>query len=242
MLFLGLFVCAVFANAQSTLTDAENGKTIVVSPSQKGETLTISLKASGGTPYQWKMASNNEAVLAFEKETSHKPAENNMGDVPMVGGGYFADFIFHYTGATGSSNLSFNLVSFSGEIAKTVTYTINIAEEVPSFPPINLSEENNGTTLALSTAEKGNLVNVSLSNQSGTPFQWQREDNNENIVAFQKEGSHVLNEDEQMTGGAYTTDYQYKITGVKGTTKLVFKLVSFSGEIAKTIEYTFVVK
>lgn len=129
-LFLVLLTLAFFVNAQGSLTDAENGQTLVVSPSKKGETLTISLKASGGTPYKWVMENYDAAVLAFETETSHKPPQNNPEGLPMVGGVYFADFIFHYTGAIGSSNLSFNLVSFSGQIAKTVTYTINVAEEI----------------------------------------------------------------------------------------------------------------
>ena len=131
-LFLVLLALAFFANAQGNLTDAENGQTLVVSPSKKGETLTISLKASGGTPYQWKMVSNDASVLAFDKETSHKLPQNNPEGLPMVGGVYFADFIFHYTGEIGSSNLSFNLVSFSGQIAKTVTYIINVTDENPA--------------------------------------------------------------------------------------------------------------
>jgi predicted secreted protein len=119
LFFLGM---AFVANENRTLTEAENGNSIIISDLEKDKTLTVTLKNNGGTPYYWILASNNEEILAFEKEGTHQPESSQM----MVGSPYFTDFSFHYTGKKGTSQLQFDLVLFSGEVEMSVSYTVTV--------------------------------------------------------------------------------------------------------------------
>jgi len=238
-LFFSLFILgfSLVSNAQATLTEADNNTSITI---EKGERLIISLKNHGGTPYQWKMTDNGENVLVFEKEATRKE-EQPKGAIPMTGTPYFTDYYFTGTNV-GTGRVTLKLVSYSGEVAKTMQYSITVKEVgmqvVPA--PILLGEENNGVTLSLSgTKEKGTFILVSLKNQSGTPFMWKVVSYNEEVTAFQTENRRT---EEETAGGAYFTDFDLMVTGKKGVSELKFQLTSYAGEVEREISYTITVK
>lgn len=128
LLCLSILSFAFSMNAQRHLTAAESGNTINVSSSEKDGKLIVSLEYSAGTPYSWKVVSDNKEVLIFDKQSNREAVKSVPSDPPRVGGKRIVDFEFHFTGTIGMEKLQLDFSSFSGEIARSVNYMINVSE------------------------------------------------------------------------------------------------------------------
>jgi len=132
--FLFAFSFAFIANAQVVLTDANNDTTIVVVKPAKGTDLTVTLKNNGGTPYEWKQKDTNDKVLSFDKKEERSDYKPKEGEPPMTGTPYFTDFKYKFTGNMGDAELKFDLVSFSGDVARSVKYTVKVSDKAAKKP------------------------------------------------------------------------------------------------------------
>lgn len=118
--FLLLSVCFSITNAQLVFTNNANNAILNLDLASKQE-IVVQLTQNGGTAYNWKLVQNNEAVCKFEKEDT-KAVEPTMPG--MVGTPVIRQFYFKSTGKAGTSTMKMQLVSFSGEIAETFTFTV----------------------------------------------------------------------------------------------------------------------
>lgn len=106
------------ASAPINLGEENNGvKLALESAKEAGTIVTVSLVNHAGTPYKWKVTSNNEEVAAFTQEDTRA-----MND--KLGGDYFTDYKFQITGKKGTTEMQFELTSYSDEIVQIVKYTI----------------------------------------------------------------------------------------------------------------------
>ena len=61
---------SAFAVSAVTLTEAQNGKTVVV---DQGASLIISLESNPGTGYKWQIGKNDNAILKFVDQSALPP-------------------------------------------------------------------------------------------------------------------------------------------------------------------------
>ncbi|MFN0201891.1 MAG: protease inhibitor I42 family protein [Bacteroidia bacterium] len=121
---LVLFMASCFLGfSQITLTEANHDSSIIVMAG-KGQSLVVKLRNNGGTAYAWKMTENNDGVLKFIKESQQSTVIPKEGEPQMVGTPYESLFSFDFTGSAGKSNLTFQLSTSWGDVAKTVNYRI----------------------------------------------------------------------------------------------------------------------
>jgi predicted secreted protein len=109
-----------------------------------------------------------------------------------------------------------------------------------------LTEANNDTSIIMLQPAKGTDFTVTLKNNGGTPYKWKQVANNDNVLLLDKteeRSEYKPKADEPpMTGTPYFTDFKFKFTGEAGTARLKFDLVSFSGDVAQSVNYMIKIK
>lgn len=114
---------------------------------------------------------------------------------------------------------------------------------VHNHQTVNLTAEQNGRTTNMTTAEAGAIVTLRLKDNSGsTGYHWSLGIDNNTIVApFGEKLIPGAKTDEMMVGVPGEYEYQMKITGKAGKTKIMATLTSPTGQSSVKFEHTIVV-
>jgi inhibitor of cysteine peptidase len=103
----------------TSLTEADNGKTINLQP---GETLTLTLESNPTTGYSWQVMELDNAVLAQEGDPEYKQSSGAEG---LVGAGGTETFRFKTIGS-GETSLSLGYMRPWESVPPVETFTIQV--------------------------------------------------------------------------------------------------------------------
>lgn len=103
----------------TSLTEADNGKTINLQP---GETLTLTLESNPTTGYSWQVMELDNAVLTQEGDPKYKQSSGAEG---LVGAGGTETFRFKTIGS-GETSLSLGYMRPWESVPPVETFTIQV--------------------------------------------------------------------------------------------------------------------
>jgi inhibitor of cysteine peptidase len=103
----------------TSLTEADNGKTINLQP---GETLTLTLESNPTTGYSWQVMELDNAVLTQEGDPEYKQSSGAEG---LVGAGGTETFRFKTIGS-GETSLSLGYMRPWESVPPVETFTIQV--------------------------------------------------------------------------------------------------------------------
>lgn len=103
----------------TSLTEADNGKTINLQP---GETLTLTLESNPTTGYSWQVLELDNAVLVPEGDPEYKQSSGAEG---LVGAGGTETFRFKTIGS-GETSLSLGYMRPWESVPPVETFTIQV--------------------------------------------------------------------------------------------------------------------
>jgi inhibitor of cysteine peptidase len=103
----------------TSLTEADNGKTINLQP---GETLTLTLESNPTTGYSWQVMELDNAVLTQEGDPEYKQSSGAEG---LVGAGGTETFRFKTIGS-GETSLSLGYMRSWESVPPVETFTIQV--------------------------------------------------------------------------------------------------------------------
>lgn len=147
-----------------TVTAAENGKTIYLTP---GQTLQVILESNPTTGYSWSVAPQSTAPLTEAGEPVYLPPAESM---PGAGG--VEQLHFDVAGA-GSGDLILHYARpFETDVEPAEVYTLNVI--------VALTAAENGSSVAI---ENGDTLAVMLPANPTTGYSWQVVDNDGAILA-----------------------------------------------------------